>query len=101
MSTLVPMLLELARFAVWALMILMVVQIIFSWLILFNVINTYNNGVRQFLSFLERVTEPFYRPIRRFLPDFGGIDFSPLIVLLLLNLLLRLIANLQYQALAA
>ncbi|HEY6917252.1 MAG TPA: YggT family protein [Allosphingosinicella sp.] len=59
-------------------------QAILSWLIAFNVINTHNGGVRQFLYALDRITEPLYRPIRRVLPDFGGIDFSPLVLLLLI-----------------
>lgn len=67
-------------------------QAILSWLIAFNVINTHNGGVRQFLYALDRITEPLYRPIRRVLPDFGGIDFSPLVLLLLIavvSILLR------------
>ncbi|WP_299321912.1 YggT family protein [Parasphingopyxis sp.] len=101
MSNFAHALLSIAGFAVWALMIVIFVQIILSWLILFNVINTHNGFISQLFEFLDRITEPFYRPIRRFLPDFGGIDFSPLIVLLLLNLLLSLIGDLQYQALLA
>jgi YggT family protein len=97
MPNILHALLTVAGFAVWGLMIVMIVQIIFSWLTAFNVVNTYNNGVRQFLYWLERITEPFYRPVRRFMPDFGGIDFSPLVILLALNLLLRLIYRLQFQ----
>ena len=73
---------------------------ILSWLVAFNVINTYNDFVRSFLGALDRITEPLYRPIRRILPDFGGIDFSPLVVLILiaaLRILLRgLAADLAY-----
>ncbi|MBC2776161.1 YggT family protein [Parasphingopyxis marina] len=99
MSNLAHTLLSIAGFAVWALIIVMIVQIIFSWLVAFNVINTYNNGVRQFLYWLDRITEPFYRPVRSFMPDFGGLDFSPMVVLIVLNLLLQLIYDLQYRAL--
>jgi YggT family protein len=63
---------------------LIIAQAIISWLVAFNVINTYNDFVRSFLNALDRITEPLYRPIRRILPDFGGIDFSPLVVLLLI-----------------
>jgi YggT family protein len=48
------------------------------------VINTYNDFVRQFLYALDRITEPLYRPIRRIMPDFGALDLSPMVVLLLL-----------------
>ena len=63
---------------------IIILQAILSWLVAFNVINTYNEFVRQLLSALDRITEPLYRPIRRILPDFGGLDFSPLVVLLLI-----------------
>lgn len=59
-------------------------QVILSWLIAFNVINVHSGPVRSFLVALDRMTAPLYRPIRRLLPDFGGIDFSPLVVLLLI-----------------
>lgn len=61
-------------------------QVILSWLVAFNVLNTSSGGVRAFLSALDRVTEPLYRPIRRFMPDFGGIDFSPIVLLLLIQI---------------
>jgi YggT family protein len=63
---------------------IIIAQAIISWLVAFNVINTYNDFVRSFLGALDRITEPLYRPIRRILPDFGGIDFSPLVALLLI-----------------
>ena len=63
---------------------IIIAQAILSWLVAFNVINTYNDFVRSFLSALDRLTDPLYRPIRRILPDFGGLDLSPLVVLLLI-----------------
>jgi YggT family protein len=69
------------------LMYIIILQAILSWLVAFNVINTYNSGVRSFLHALDRITEPLYRPIRRILPDFGGLDFSPMVVLLLIIVL--------------
>lgn len=65
---------------------IIVVQIILSLLIAFNVINTFNDGVRQLYNGLNAITEPVYRPIRRVLPDFGAIDFSPAVVLLLISI---------------
>jgi YggT family protein len=73
---------------------IIIAQAILSWLVAFNVINTYNDFVRSFLNALDRITEPLYRPIRRVLPDFGGIDFSPLVVLLLIYVLRMLLAGL-------
>ena len=72
---------------------IIIAQAIISWLVAFNVINTTNDFVRQFLAALDRLTEPLYRPIRRILPDFGGIDFSPLVVLLLIYVVRILLAG--------
>ena len=72
---------------------IIIVQAILSWLIAFNVLNTSSNGVRAFVNALDRLTAPLYRPIRRFLPDMGGIDFSPLVVLLLIMVLQKLLAG--------
>jgi YggT family protein len=66
------------------LMYIIILQAILSWLVAFNVINTYNDFVRSFLNALDRMTEPLYRPFRRILPDFGGLDFSPMVVLLII-----------------
>ena len=64
-----------------------IAQVVISWLIAFNVINVHSNGVRTIVQTIDRITEPLYRPIRRLLPDFGGIDFSPLVILLIIGVL--------------
>jgi YggT family protein len=61
---------------------IVIIQVIMSWLINFNVINLHQPLVRQIWDGLTRLTEPMYRPIRNFLPSMGGLDLSPLIVLL-------------------
>ena len=66
---------------------IIIIQAILSWLVAFNVINTHNDFVRQLLYALARITEPLYRPIRRIMPDFGALDLSPLVVLLLLYIM--------------
>ena len=66
---------------------IIIIQAILSWLVVFNVVNTHNDFVRQLLYALGRMTDPIYRPIRRILPDFGALDFSPLVVLLILQIL--------------
>ena len=73
---------------------IIIIQAILSWLVAFNVINTSNDFMRSFLGALDRITEPLYRPIRRMLPDFGGIDFSPLVVLLIIIALQMLLGGL-------
>ncbi|AZO21055.1 MULTISPECIES: YggT family protein [unclassified Mesorhizobium] len=57
---------------------------IFSWLYAFNVVNSRNQFVGTVANMLYRLTEPALRPIRRFMPDLGGIDISPIILLLII-----------------
>jgi YggT family protein len=88
------MLLSLIQIALILLTVLwwiIIIQAILSWLVAFNVINTHNDFVRQLLYALDRLTEPLYRPIRKILPDFGGLDFSPLVILLVIMVLDRLL----------
>jgi YggT family protein len=67
-------------------------QVILSWLFAFNVLNTSSQGLRRFVEALDRILAPLYRPIRRLMPDFGGIDFSPLVLLILIQVL-RMLLN--------
>jgi YggT family protein len=69
----------------------LIVSVIMSWLIAFNVINTRNQFVYQVMHVLSALTEPVLRPIRRVIPIIGGIDFSPLILILLLVFLRNLV----------
>jgi YggT family protein len=70
---------------------LLIAQAILSWLLAFGVVNRYNRAVAVIGDFLYRVTEPALRPIRAFLPNFGGIDISPIILILILAFLRRLL----------
>jgi len=69
---------------------LLIAQAVLSWLLAFGVVNRYNRGVAVLGDFLYRVTELALRPIRNFLPNFGGIDVSPVILILLLYFLRNL-----------
>ncbi|HFC04269.1 MAG TPA: YggT family protein [Rhizobiales bacterium] len=66
---------------------------IFSWLIAFSVVNTQNKFVYMVYDVLYRLTEPALAPIRRFMPSLGGLDLSPVILLLALMFLQTLIAK--------
>lgn len=66
---------------------LLIAAAILSWLIAFNVVNTRNQFVAVVSDFLYRITEPVLRPIRRLLPDLGGLDISPVIAFFLLLLI--------------
>ncbi|HWO86086.1 MAG TPA: YggT family protein [Stellaceae bacterium] len=63
---------------------LLIAQAVLSWLVAFGIVNRYNRVVATIGDFLWRITEPLLRPIRRVLPDLGGIDISPVILILLL-----------------
>jgi YggT family protein len=76
---------------------IIIIQVIMSWLLAFNVLNTSSNGVRTIAVALDRITAPLYRPIRRILPDFGGLDFSPLVILILIQVIERLLAGVVAQ----
>jgi YggT family protein len=77
---------------------ILVASAILSWLIAFNVVNTHNQVVATIADFLWRITEPVLRPIRNILPNLGGIDISPVIVILIIifiqNVILPNIAKL-------
>ena len=72
---------------------LLLAQVILSWLVHFNVVNTRHPFVNSVGRFLHQVTEPALRPIKRVVPTLGGIDISPLILLILLGFLRILILN--------
>jgi YggT family protein len=63
---------------------ILIIAVVMSWLSNFGVINTRNQIVYQVMYFLDRITEPALRPIRRLLPNLGGIDISPVILILVL-----------------
>lgn len=70
---------------------LLIIQAIMSWLLAFNVLNPRNQIVGMIWQFMLRATEPLLRPIRRFLPNFGGIDLAPLVLILIIYFIRRAI----------
>jgi YggT family protein len=77
------------RIYIW----LLIIQAVLSWLIAFGVVNRHNRFVGTAEDFLWRITDPALRPIRRVLPNLGGIDISPIILILLLYF----IRNLMFE----
>jgi YggT family protein len=69
----------------------LILMAVMSWLLAFNVLNRGNPTVYRVYEFFERVTEPVLRPIRRVIPPIGGIDISPVILILLITFLRQLI----------
>jgi YggT family protein len=95
------LLLQIADLLLGVLRWIIIIQAIMSWLVAFNVINTYNDFVRQVLYALDKITEPIYRPIRRIMPDFGALDLSPLVALLLIIILQMVLNHAAMQVVAA
>jgi YggT family protein len=75
---------------------LLIAAAVLSWLIAFNVVNTRNQVVASIAEFLYRITEPLLRPIRGLMPNLGGIDVSPVILILIILLLENVIVRYIY-----
>ena len=86
-------LLEVILIALQLYTYLIIASAILGWLVAFNVVNTRNDVVRSIWNFLDAVTEPALRPIRRILPNLGGIDISPVILILLIIFIEKLIVD--------
>jgi YggT family protein len=92
LDPLLTVLYELLEFYKW----LVIVAAVMSWLIAFGVINTYNRAVYTINDFLYRVTEPALRPIRRFMPNLGGVDISPVILIFAIWLIQMMLVKIQF-----
>jgi YggT family protein len=93
---------ELIGFLVYVLQLfiwVIIIQAILSWLVAFNVVNLQNRFVSAVLNGLDRVLNPVLRPIRNLLPDMGGIDLSPLVLILGVMLVQRLLQGLAVDLL--
>jgi YggT family protein len=77
---------------------LLIAAAVLSWLIAFNVVNTRNQFVAMVADFLYRITEPVLRPIRNVLPSLGGIDISPVVLILIIILLKDIIIRYIYPS---
>ena len=75
---------------------LILASVVLSWLFAFNIVNVNNSTVRQISYGLSRMTDPLLSPIRRLLPSMGGLDLSPIILLILLEFLRQLVIGQLY-----
>jgi YggT family protein len=75
---------------------ILIASAVFSWLFAFNVINSRNQFVNMLGRALYNMTEPVLKPIRRFMPDLGGVDISPIVVFILIYLIQQLIVYYLY-----
>ena len=90
-------LIDILQMLLWVLSWIVIAQVIISWLFAFNVINPGSGFMRSLTEALDKITEPLYRPIRKVLPDFGGIDFSPLVLLLAIAIVSKLLSGVAMQ----
>ena len=77
--------------------IVIILQVALSWLIAFDVINSGNEAAIKLTEALKKMTDPVYTPIRKFIPPIGGIDITPLIVIIAIQLLMNLLLPYHYR----
>jgi YggT family protein len=94
MRALLDVILIALQLYVW----IIIASVIFSWLFAFNVVNPRNQFIATIGNALYQLTEPALRPIRRYVPVFGGLDISPIILILAIFLLQRIIVYYIYPA---
>ncbi|MGH1403610.1 MAG: YggT family protein [Alphaproteobacteria bacterium] len=86
----------LISFAIQVYILIIVVQVALSWLIAFEIINEKNDAAQNLTALTKRFTDPVYTPIRKYIPPIGGIDITPLVVIIGLQLLGGLLISLLY-----
>ncbi len=80
------------RLYMWA----VIISVVLTWLVHFRVVDTRNQYVNMIGNFLWRLTEPSLRPIRRFLPNLGGIDISPIVLFLIIIFVQDVLVRIRY-----
>ena len=72
---------------------IIIIQVVMSWLIAFEVINVKNPQARNVVSLLNKITDPVYKPLRKFIPPIAGIDITPIIIIFAISLLKNLVVQ--------
>ena len=88
--------LEIVLYALDLYKFVIIASAVMSWLVAFNVVNVRNDVVRSIWTMLGALTEPALKPIRRYLPNTGGVDISPVVLFLLILLVERIIERYIY-----
>ena len=89
---------QIVSYLISIIVMLVIVQFVLSLLISFNVVNMHNQFVESLWRAVNAILEPLLAPVRKFMPDTGGIDFSPMVVIILLTILQIILRNLAYAA---
>lgn len=90
------MLVYLLNLAVNVYIAIIVIQVAVSWLIAFDVINAENQQARNLMELLQKATDPVYKPLKKYIPPIGGIDITPLVVILAISILHSMIIGAIY-----
>ncbi len=72
---------------------IIIAQVVISWLIAFDVINVKNQQAQNLIALIHKITDPIYKPLRKYIPAIAGIDISPIIIIIAINLLKGVIAS--------
>lgn len=91
---------QILGYLISVIIVLVIVQFVLSLLVAFNVVTMHNQWVAAIWRSINALLEPILRPIRRLMPDTGAIDFSPLVLIVLLNILNIIFSNLAASSLA-
>lgn len=91
---------QIVGYLINVIIVLVIAQFVLSLLIAFNVVNMHNQWVAAIWRAINALLEPILRPIRRIMPDTGAIDFSPLVLIVLLNIVNIIFRNLAYSGIA-
>jgi len=70
-----------------------IAQVVLSWLIAFDVINIKNPQAQNLITLLNKITDPVFKPLRKYIPAIGGIDITPIIIIFAISILQRMIAS--------
>ena len=76
---------------------IIILQVVISWLLIFDVVNANNAQAQNLIGLLKKATDPVFNPLRKFIPPIGGIDITPIIVILGLGLLKNLFLGLLFS----
>ncbi len=90
------MLINLLNLAINIYIVVIVIQVAVSWLIAFEVIDARNEQAQNLIGLLKKLTDPVYKPLQKYIPPIGGIDITPLIVIIILSILQNLLMGVLY-----
>jgi YggT family protein len=95
-ETLMPVIADILHFIISAYVFVIIAEVVLSWLIAFEVINVRNPQAQNLIRLIQRLTDPVMNPLRKVIPPLGGIDITPIIAILILNLIDKYVVGSLY-----